>query len=213
MDSFPVIVSFFTKNTPYEQEVQALIDSCRRFGLETSIEGIDSFGSWELNCAFKPFFLYQKMQELNKKLLWVDADAVFVRKPSFLDEFSADLAVRINDDLASDHPSKVMSGTLFVNTTEKSLELLRRWAQGCVKVLMQEDRKEEFWEQTALRDIILANDLKADVRSLPLSYVKIPGHPLDDHNVQIPIIEHHQASRRFKKTVNKGQASMDENGR
>lgn len=202
MTEFPVIVSFYTKNTPYEKEVENLIASCKRFGLETSIDGVDSFGSWELNCAFKPFFLHQKLQELNKKLLWVDADAVFVRKPALLEEFSADFAVRINEDLDDDHPSKVMSGTIFVNATPRAQELLRRWAEACVKELMREDRTEEFWEQTALRDILLSKDLKADVRSLPLSYVKIPGHPLDEHNILEPIIEHHQASRRFKRIVN-----------
>ncbi len=203
MSGFPVIVSFYTKNTPYEKEVENLIASCEKYGLETSIEGVDSFGSWELNCAFKPFFLYQKLEQLNKKLLWVDADAIFVEKPSVLKEFSGDFAVRINEELALDHPSKVMSGTIFVNTTTRSQELLRRWAQECVKELMREDRSEEFWEQTALRDIILSKDLSADVRSLPLSYVKIPGHPLDDKNILSPIIEHHQASRRFKKIINK----------
>ncbi|MFI5333752.1 MAG: putative nucleotide-diphospho-sugar transferase [Chlamydiales bacterium] len=200
---FPVVVSFYTKNTPYEQEVQALIASCKRFDLSFSIDGIDSFGSWELNCAFKPFFLYQKLQELNTPLLWVDADAVFVAKPAALQEFSGDLAVRLNEELADDHPSKVMSGTVYVNNTSRSQELLRRWAQECVKELMREGRTEEFWEQTALRDILLAKDLKIDLRSLPLSYVKIPGHPLDEKNILSPIIEHHQASRRFKKIVNK----------
>lgn len=120
MQNFPVIVSFFTKNTPYQDEVKNLIASCEKFGLETSIDGVDSFGSWELNCSYKPFFLYQKLQELKRKVLWVDADAVFVRKPTPLDIFSADLSVRINPELPDQHPSKVMSGTVFANYTDMS---------------------------------------------------------------------------------------------
>lgn len=203
MQNFPVIVSFYTKNTPYEDEIKFLISSCQKFGLETSIDGIDSFGSWELNCAYKPFFLYQKLQELKKKILWVDADAIFVKKPEALDIFEADLAVRINPELSDRHLSKVMSGTVYANYTDKAQELLRRWAQACVKELMREDRTEEFWEQTALRDILVSKNFDADVRSLPLSYVKVAGHPTDEVQIRDPIIEHHQASRRFKQVINK----------
>lgn len=202
MQNFPVIVSFYTKKTPYEDLAKHLIDSCKKFGLKHDIEGIDSFGSWELNCAFKPFFLFQKIQELKKPLLWVDSDAVFVSEPSILEVFSADLAIRINEDLADDHPSKVMSGTIFVSATPKAEELLRQWAQACVKELMREDRTQEFWEQTALRDIILSKP-HADIRSLPVSYTKIAGHPHDEPHCPSPVIQHHQASRLYKKFVNK----------
>jgi hypothetical protein len=200
MRDFPVVVSFYTKDTPYEKEVQNLIQSCKKFNLETSIDGIDSFGSWELNCAFKPFFLFQKLQELKRKLLWVDADAMFVKEPTPLDVFAADLAVRINQDLPDDHPSKVMSGTVFVNFTPQSQELLRKWAQACIKELMDQNRREEFWEQTALRDIIVKNNHPFDIRSLPISYTKISGHPTDEKIT--PIIEHYQASRRHKSAIN-----------
>lgn len=198
MPALPTIISFYTKNTPYEEEVQNLIASCARLNLKTHIEGIDSFGSWELNCAFKPFFLHQKLQELKKNLLWVDSDAVILQAPQPLEAFSGDLAVHIDPTLPDDHPSKVMSGTIFVKNSPKAQELLKRWAQECIRQLMQQDRKEEFWDQCALRDVLLKNTA-ADIRSLPLSYVKVAGHPL--HEKVDPIIEHYQASRRFKKFV------------
>lgn len=205
MANFPVIVSFFTKNTPYQDEVKNLIASCKKFGLETSIDGIDSFGSWELNCAFKPFFLYQKLQELKKKVLWVDADAVFVKQPPLLDVFSADFAVRINPELPDTNLSKVMSGTVFANYTEKSQELLRKWAQTCVKEMMRENRTEEFWDQAGLRDVLLSKEFKTmgiDLRNLPLAWYKVAGHPGDEKAIADPIIEHYQASRRFKHIIN-----------
>jgi hypothetical protein len=198
MKDFPVIVSFYTKNTPYEEEVKNLIQSCARFGLETQIEGVDSFGSWELNCAFKPFFLYQKLQELKKDLLWVDADAVFLQKPVSLDVFAADLAVRIHDELPDHHPSKVISSTIYVSYTEKAQELLRKWAQECTKQLMRQDRKEEFWDQIALRDVLFSKKTLAKVGSLPRTHTKIAGHPQDEKEVPEAVIEHYQASRRFK---------------
>jgi hypothetical protein len=207
MQKFPVVVSFFTKNTPYEDEVRNLIASCKRFGLETSIDGVDSFGSWELNCAFKPFFLHQKLQELKKPLLWVDADAVFIRQPPVLDLFAADFAVRVDPELPDDHLSKVMSGTIFVNHTDKAKEILRRWAQTCVKEMMRADRREEFWDQAGLRDVLLREDFKAlgaDLRNMPLAWYKVSGHKGHEQQVEDPIVEHYQASRRFKHIVNGG---------
>ena len=64
MISFPLVISFYTKNTPYEAEVQNLIDSCRRFDLPHQIEGVESFGSWEMNCAFKPYFILKQLKQL-----------------------------------------------------------------------------------------------------------------------------------------------------
>lgn len=201
MSNFPVIIAFFTKNTPYEEEVQNLIASCQRFGLETAIEGVDSKGSWELNCAFKPFFIYQKLQEIKQRVLWVDADATFIQKPTELSVFSGDFAIRIHAELPDSHPSKVLSGTIFANYTPKAMELLRRWAQKSVQQMMDSHRTKEFWDQEVLRDVVIGENFGADIRSLPLSYCKIAGHPMDEKAVPEGVIEHYQASRRFKDII------------
>lgn len=202
MKEFPTIVSYYTQNTLYQLEVQNLIASCAQFGLKTHIEGIESFGTWELNCAYKPFFLYQKLLELQKELLWVDADGVFVQKPERLEAFSSDLAVRINDDLPATHNSKVMSGVVYVNNTDKAKDLLRAWAKECMRQLTQEGRTEEFWDQVALRDVLLHSEVDAKVQSLPLTYVKIVNKSFDEKKHGKPVIEHYQASRRYKRAVN-----------
>jgi len=194
--AFPVIISFYTLMTPYENEVQNLIASCEKFGLETSIEGVESFGAWELNCAYKPFFILQKLEELQRPVLWVDADGVFVQRPSWQKAFEADLAVRLDPSLSDDHPSKVISSTIFVRPTQKILALMRQWIKHCHEQLLDPKRTEEFWDQIALRDAIAKSEV--DVASMPLSYAKIFDHPGDCAQVENPVIEHYQASRRFK---------------
>ncbi|NGX37023.1 MAG: hypothetical protein K1000chlam2_00173 [Chlamydiae bacterium] len=193
---FPVIISFYTANTPYQLEVQNLIASCEKFGLEVAIEGVESFGSWELNCAYKPFFILQKLEELNQPLLWVDADGVFARAPTWQAAFEADLAVRMDEGLAADHPSKVISSTVFVRPSEAGKRLVREWIGKCHEILLDPARKEEFWDQIALREAIAKN--RARVAPMPLSYAKIFDHPGDCATVENPVIEHFQASRRFK---------------
>jgi len=195
---FPTIVSFYTKETLYQLDVQNLIASCEKFNIEAVIQGIAPHSSWELNCAYKPYFIYEKLRELQRPLLWVDADAVFEQKPAILDVFSADLAVHIEASLSPDHRSKVRSGTVFINYTDKGVELVRQWAEECNKILTAGG---EFLDQVALRNVVLANKNYADIRSLPLSYVKIFDHPRDLAEVQNPVIVHYQASRRLKQTV------------
>lgn len=197
---FPVIISFYTADTPYEKEVQNLIASCEKYNLETSIKAIPTFGSWELNCAYKPFFILERLEELDRPVLWVDADGVFTSAPSWQEVFEADLAVRLDPELPDDHPSKVISSTLFARPTAKPL--LKLWVRHCHDLLLDPSRDEEFWDQIALRNAILAKPPSITVTPLPLSYAKIYDHPLDNEKVTNPVIEHYQASRRFKSMVN-----------
>ena len=45
MSIFPIIICFYTIDTPYQQEVLNLINSCEKYQLENSIEGKPSRGS------------------------------------------------------------------------------------------------------------------------------------------------------------------------
>lgn len=194
---FPVIISFYTKETPYQIEVQNLIASCQKFGLEYEICSIDSQGSWELNCSYKPFFILEQLEKLRKPLLWVDADGVFTKMPFWQEAFESDLSVRI-EPVPDHHPSKVISSTVFVRP--EGSDLIRKWIQHCRDMLLDTKRKQEFWDQIALRDVVL--QAKDRVAPLPLSYAKIFDHPKDQMQIDEPVIEHYQASRRFKAIIN-----------
>jgi hypothetical protein len=193
---FPLVVSFYTKNTPYQLDAHHLIASCEKFGIEHAVEGIDSYGSWELNCAYKPFFIAEKLRQYERPLLWVDVDAVFVKKPKPMKVFEKDFAVYSQPDIASDHPSKVRSGTLYINHTEGGALFLKAWAEECQRLLVDPARTEEFWDQIALRNVFLSQKKSG---RLPLSYIKILGHPVDA-KCSNPNILHLQASRHAKIT-------------
>lgn len=193
---FPLISSFYTKNTSYEEEAQLLLASCKHFDLECDVQAIASQGSWEMNCAFKPFFIYEQMLKHRRPLLWIDADASIVRAPQMLPAFSADLALRIDGDLPYDHPSYMLSGTLFIQHSTGAERLVRLWAEACMRELKNPQRTEEFWDQIALRDVLLANQSDLHIASLPPSYVSIVGHP--SSRKEEAVIEHRQASRCHK---------------
>jgi hypothetical protein len=196
--NFPRIVSFYTVGTGYQLEVERLIASCATWGLRSDIVGIPSQGSWELNCAYKPFFLLEKLREWNEPLLWVDADAEIVRSPSPLSCFDSDLALYTDPDLDPHHRSKVRSGTIFVNATPGGTELVKAWASECHRQLLDPHRTQEFWDQEALRNLTLRPSPPGRIGSLPLAYVQIADHPKDSALELWPIILHYQASRRWK---------------
>lgn len=198
--NFPLIVSYYTKDTLYQLEVQNLISSCEKWGLEHHIEPIPTFGSWERNCSYKPFFLMEKTQQLKRPLLWVDADGVFLQQPAYLEAFDTDFAVRTNRQWKDDHPSKVISGTVFVNSTPGAERVLKSWAKESLDALADPNRKIEFWDQIALRDVVLRGVPGAVISDLPTSYMAIIDNPEDQKGEMV--IGHYQASRRFKKIIN-----------
>ncbi len=200
MDRLPLVVSFYTLDTPYEKEVQFLIDSCRKFGIEHQIDGIPSSGSWEMNCAFKPLFLLKKLEELKRPLLWVDADAVFMQPFSFLEVFSLDLGVRLYD-CPNDHPSRICSATVFVNSTAGGMGIVRLWAAKCLSMFKEKDRKKEIWDQDVLRGVLFQSEHKGVWGALPETYSIIAGHP-EDGKYKNPVIVQNQASRRYKRWIN-----------
>lgn len=202
MKNFPLIVSYYTKDTLYQLEVQNLIASCEQWQLEYHIEPISSFGSWERNCSYKPFFLLEKLLQFGRALLWVDADGVFFKKPEFLAAFDSDFAVRINQDWEDSHPSKVISGTIYVNATAGGERVLKSWAKECLDALSNPRRTEEFWDQVALRNVFLRGIPGTHISALPAGYMAIIDNPHDQKQIDEVVIGHYQASRRFKKFIN-----------
>jgi hypothetical protein len=198
MRSFPLVVSYYTLDTLYQMEVRNLIASCEKWGLECSIDGISSLGSWELNCGYKPFFILQKLIEFKRPVLWVDADGVFVSQPEVIEAFSADLSVRINEECPQNHISKVISSTVYVNWTEQGTQLLRLWAEECYAQLSKTPKETEYWDQEGLRDVIFSGKHEGKIAPLPYRYAKIFDQKMDEK----PVIEHFQASRRYKKIIN-----------
>jgi hypothetical protein len=199
----PVVISFYTLRTPYQQEVLHLMDSVERWGIEARIEGRESLGSWEHNCAYKPRFILQKLKELKRAILWVDADAIFHASPKWSEFIHCDLSLRINPSLGPTHGSKILSGTLFVNYSAQGLALIEQWIEACEKGLRTASALRElfgpgcyFWDQAALNEILWKNK-KLRVHNLPLAYCKI----FDLDKTAEVIIEHHQASRRFKHLI------------
>ena len=192
-----IFVSFYTQNSGYEEEVKNLIVSCEKFGLSFDIIPIVSKGTWEKNCAYKPRFLLEMLKKHKKPLVWIDADAVILKNPVLFNTLTCDIGIRLFKNLPLSHCSKILSGTIYINNTQNSSLFLELWDEE-IQTLFK-NKKEGKWDQIALKNAILKKIGKLDFFSLPSSYAAIYDKPCHKNAV----ILHYQASRLYKKTINK----------
>jgi len=191
-DEMPVIVCYFTLDTPYAEEAKNLRLSCEKLGLEHRIVGVRARGSWEANCAYKAKFVEEWWRSLGRPVLWVDADGIVLRVPDLLRGIAADFAVHRTLGWMFD------SATVFFNQTPGAEALLVRWRERC-------EADPKTWDQVHLdaawEDIAQSNPV--ETLWLPREYTYIRDLK-DGALTQDPVIEQTQASRRLKAAVSIG---------
>ena len=191
----PVVISFYTVGTPYEDEVRGLKGSLAKLGLDHAVQGVEPAGSWEANCAMKARFIRDELDRLDRPVLWVDADAVVRRPPVLLAGGEMDFAVHKFAGW------QFASGTVYFNRTPMARKVLDRWVELC-------EARPEIWDQIHLDAAWESVAARHPLRTqwLPASYTKI--FDAEDVAAAEPVIEHFQASRRFKGAVSGSGPAM-----
>jgi len=190
----PMIVSHYTRNTGYEREVLKLSASLARWGLASDITVIDSLGSWRANSNYCSVIVQQALARYpGRDVLRVDADAVFQRYPDLFrhEDFTADVAAHVHDFRW--HPRELLGGTLFFRNTPAVRVIVDSWVVMCMKLRPQERNGD------LLQELLHAFKNQITFAELPAAYCKIFDLMRE---VPDPVIEHFQASRRFKRLVN-----------
>ncbi len=197
----PIVISYFTKDTLYEKEAAGLISSCEDIGVEYHVEGVKDLGRWDKNCCFKPTFILQKLQELQRPIFWIDSDAMLFQKLSHFDQADCDLSIYEDFSYPENHKFRMRSGSLFINYTKAAIRLLKCWKKECEKKL--KENKEEVWDQAVLSEIIHKKQVGLRWEKMPLSYCRILCWTKDYLPEKETVICHFQASRLYKQIINK----------
>ncbi len=190
-----LVVSYYTKGTPYEKEATDLVASCLKFHLDHEILPVPNLGSWSANCCYKPQFLLDQLDKHNRPLIWTDVDSTFVQAPLFFETCTSDLAIKINHALPNDAKSKILTGTFFINNTLTARNLLRFWKEECEIALKDNSL---LFDQAVLAKVLFEKIPEIHITELPPSYIHIEGHP---ENIGAPVIIHTQASRLYQKII------------
>jgi hypothetical protein len=194
--SNPLIISYYTEETPYQFEALSLIQSCRNFEIEAEIVGVPARKSWAHNCALKPFFIRDKFHEHKRPLFWIDVDAHFLQKPDFSEMRRWDMGVREMKCMAHVQRFRYISGSLFFNYNTRVSDFLDGWCDRTARALKQEEDP-VCLDQISLADLI-ESGIEISIYPLPVAYAKI--FDLDAKLIaqEDVVIEHHQASRVYK---------------
>lgn len=193
-NKMPIIVSHYTKNTGYEQEIKKLVASLIQFGLEYDIEAIDSFGSWRKNSNYCARNVQRALAQYpDRDILRVDADAVFQRSPELFlqDDFVADIAAHVHD--FPWHQHELLGGTIFFRNKPNVRWLVDCWTVECMV------NRPTLRNPDLLQEIIQHDNFHVTFAELPPQYTTIFDIMRD---VKDPVVVHYQASRRFRRQVN-----------
>lgn len=197
-----LIISYATKNTPYEQILDDyLLKSVRKQGLPYYTELIDDLGTWYKNTAYKPKFILETLDKFKDQcLVFIDADATIERYPDLFLEIPEyyDLGIHFLDRNKwyghnETNNMELLSGTIFLRNNEHIRRLVRHWHE--------EAERTQEWEQKALQRV-LKQHIDINVSELPLSYCYIKTLPNGReplNKIDNPVIVHYQLSRQLKR--------------
>ena len=195
-----IFVSYYTVGTPYEQEADKLIKSLTKLNLRHDVVGVPNLGNWQANTRFKAKFMLDMLDKhTNSKIVWVDSDAVIRSRPELFSNYDCDISVRWQDFRW--RQNECLSGTIYMDNNEKTREICRRW----LYTNDAEGPNAKTFEQWNLGTVIkeMESEGKIRTRNLPPGYTYIFDIFRDIYPNEDIIIEHFQASRRFKNKVNK----------
>jgi len=184
-----IVCAYYTKNSIYEDHAANFIRSLKKFGLYYEITPIDDFKDWYKGMQYKPTFLKQMLEKhYPHSIVYVDIDAVFCRYPELFDRLNessnVNIAVHVLDHSKyrrKNHPSELLSGTIFLKNTKEVKEIIDNWIKK-----LTEDPK--LWDQKGLECVL--KDKK--FYRLPEEYCMIFDYM---SSVKNPVIKHFQASR------------------
>ena len=181
------LITFYTRNTPYEQIVDRLRKSCTKLGISLKEYAVDSDRDWAKNCQKKAQIISQAMEEFpDKNIVYTDADSIIIKYPKLFDELGMfDIAYYYME-----HRKEILSGTMFIGNNEKMRGLVSKW--------INVNSTNRLWDQINLQQVIESNrnDVNLNEFLLPEEMCFIYDSIQQKERMQgNPIIVHFQASR------------------
>lgn len=188
----PVVVSYYSKGTPYENEIHTLEDTLKLFApdIKTDIQGVLNWGSWDANTHFKPTFIRRMVEKHQQGVLYLDSDSVLVRRPE--EFYKIEEKMDFGCCFFNWGGRVELSGAvLYFNNSEVSIKVLKLWEEACRKFPTR-------FDQHLLHKIILGVSFQVKSFVFAKEYDVI----FDLHKeIQEPVIKQMQASRRFKELI------------
>lgn len=183
-----IIISGYTINTDYEQEVKDLETDLKRFNLPYKLYGYESRGDWTKNTMVKAELIQRALKEYpSEDIIWLDADAVIVREPIFFHQLKDKTFDICCHYLKTNYnPNELLSGTIIFRNNEIVRQLVDDWVNDT----------EVNWDQKKLQRVVDGKyEGKLKKIALPIEYIKIRPRNIKSARELDCIIGHKQMSR------------------
>ena len=195
-----MIISYFTMNTPYQEEVKNLIGSLKRFNLPYHIYYVRSRGSWIKNVQINEELILKAMSEFpDKAIVSLDADAVVQKYPALFETLDCDFAAHYHIWPKGNRRELFCSTMYFKNCSDVRiflLDCLKRYRE--FPSTRQQPNMMSVFEGRTHQGSVPSWRKRLKFTNLPPQYCKIFDLMGE---IKYPVIEQFQASRRFKKLV------------
>jgi len=175
------VISYFTYN--YSHLVEPYVLSLEKYNIDYRIEEYPDRGMWEENCAIKPQFISECLDEEEKNLFYCDIDAEFLKAPDW-EEFENE--ERMGCCVAKLHPPKweLISSAIFLPNNEITKLIVKGW-------LTHQQHNPTQWDQVILAEVLnRIPDSEKNWFPMDLKYCGI-----DTLNIEDPVILQKQESR------------------
>lgn len=200
--SRPIVVGYYTENTPYENEADVLKLSLEPHGYEHDIEAVPNLGSWQKNTQYKARVILNFLNRYaGKPILYLDVDAIMVSAPVFLDDLES------TADIAAVHfadSTELLSGTVYFSGSPICTTVAEKWIALNKKYPKRLPNRLPAWDQRTLK---MAIDDTPECRylELPQEYTYITElTPRRIPGIGAPVILHTRGAYRFKRQINIG---------
>lgn len=205
-------VTFYTTGTGYETEAKRLVASAGKLNVPLRVYEYPPAGTWRENLNFKSESILRAMDEFpGTDIVFVDCDAIFHRWPKLFDELSAagnyDIAAHFHPYRGSVNGGSLLSGTLWFRNGPEGRRLVEEWHRiGAANP----DIRHQHCLKLAVNELRAAGE-PVRVYRLPREYTLIFDYYKGTTRPKAPVIEHFQASRRFRSQVGRGPMLLSSN--
>jgi hypothetical protein len=184
-----IIVGCYTPGDYAAEAHERLIPSVEALGLPHDIREMSNTGSWITNNAACQKFLLQMHDSFpDVDFLYIDVDGVVRSDPwPMLRELQCDVGAYYLDG------TELLSGTLYLPATKMRRYLLTKW-------ITLNEIQPNIWDQKHLQHIV-STDSSIRCARLPAEYCCIFDLQRKRTPHIVPVVEHFQASRRYKRSV------------
>jgi len=198
----PLVIAYYTIDTPYEGEAEVLKLSLESVGYSYSIAGVPNLGSWQKNTQYKASFIFKMLHKYpSEPLLYLDVDAIMVQPPTLLDNLKADIAAAHFANRAGGPGGELLSGTLFLGNTNKCLRIVERWIELNEQYPDRLPNGKDAWDQRTLK-MAIQNVPEVNFVELPQEYTWITELTQRRMPGLSPVIMHTRGAKRFKNLIN-----------